>query len=60
MNPTHKVQIIENSTGETIKEIDCGSDMMKAIKINNALNVNLNHDKFTVAITFGSVSDANK
>lgn len=44
------VKVINDATGEVVKEIDAGESMRRAEKIERGLQVNLNHEEYSTAI----------
>lgn len=51
MKLNHKVEVVHDESGDVVKSVDCGSDMRKAQKMRDALNINLNHSEYTVFIS---------
>ena len=51
MKLNHKVEVVHDESGEVVKVVDCGSDMRKAQKMRDALNINLNNNEYTVFIS---------
>lgn len=51
MKLKHVVEIMHDETEEIVQQHDCGSDMRKAERIRDGININLNHNEYTVFIT---------
>lgn len=45
------VEIMHDGTEEIVQQHDCGSDTRKAERIRDGININLNHNEYTVFIT---------
>lgn len=44
------VEIVEDATGEVEKRIECSGGERQAEKVENGVNINLNHDEYTTRI----------
>lgn len=45
------VEIMHDETEEIVQTHDCGNDMRKAERIRDGLNINLNHNEYSVFIS---------
>lgn len=44
------VEVIEYETDRIVKKIECGQSLKRAHKIDDGVNINLNHSKFYTRI----------
>lgn len=45
-----KVEVIEYSTDEVVNTIECGASKSHAEKVEDGININLNHDEYFTRI----------
>lgn len=48
--PNFVVKVIESQTGTVVQQIDVGPNKKKASRVDDGVNINLNHDKFHTEI----------